>query len=151
MIILGFILVCRALPGMELASAAQRSEPGSYPGMLIRLCSFAWLCFHANAILSVHHSNWIREDNNMAKYCCVCGRKIGFMDSHAILSVVSQILCKFQIRVERGIYWLGWLLTALVYKVTETQTDVKGGSEQLPFILPFTAVWGFCYSGMRSA
>ena len=31
--------------------------------------------------------------------------------------------------------------TTLVYNVTESQAVVKGGSEKLPFILPFTTVW----------
>ena len=35
-----------------------------------------------------------------------------------------------------------WWQTTLVCNVTESQTVVKGGSEKLPFILPFTTVWG---------
>ncbi len=37
--------------------------------------------------------------------------------------------------------------TTLVYNVTESQTVVKGGSEKLPFILPFTTVWGILLAG----
>jgi len=42
---------------------------------------------------------------------------------------------------EECIDWSGGN-TTLVYNVTESQTVVKGGSEKLPFILPFTTVWG---------
>ena len=42
---------------------------------------------------------------------------------------------------EEYIDWSGGN-TTLVYKVTESQMDVKGGSDQLPFILPFIAIWG---------